>query len=761
MRKYGIQKQRLGFTFYAMLFALLAIAPVIARQTDKQVDKQINRQEDKQSKTKKAKSDDESTQEKGHEADKLFGLDKVWMVHLKVSPEAYKMLNPPNAPRAFGPGGPGDPAGFSRGNAPNNPPPGPPQQAQQNRPSPGGTGERDAPGRAFGGPGGPGPMGGIEFPEVKATVEFDGQTLDEIGLRYKGNSTFMASRNTLKKSFKLDFNQFVKKQKFLGLTKLNLNNNALDGSQIREAVSYEIFRQAGVPAPRTAFARVYLTVPGEHDKKYLGMYTIVEQVDERFLQNHFPAKDGLLLKPERIGAMPYYGDDWSQYAKPYDAKNDATPDETSRFIALVKLVNQGTDEEFKERIRSFININAFMRFLALNGLMANMDSILAMGQNYYIYHDTTEDQFHWLPWDLNMSFGGFPSGSPEQMMNLSIAHPHAGKHVLIDRLLAIPEIRRAYLEQVRDLTAQVFTTSNINAIIEKVKVTVRPAIADESTQALTQFDNAMKETLPESIENQANDPGFIGRMGGGPMMGLGRGGSPLKPFIARRVESVRDQLAGKSEGYTPANFGPMGGGRGPGGPGGFGLAGPGEMMRFGPSALIAPQLLKAADKNQDNKLTLAEFTGAADHWFTEWDTARKRSLDAETLAHGLNQIIGLPPGFGPPGGPDGAPADMLPPVGPFAEGGLGMILATALLKAVDTNHDHKLTQIEFKNGVARWFKQWDEDKNQTLDEAEMRNGLGWMLPPPSFGPGAVPMTDSPAQPSPQSKKRSQPAKPKR
>ncbi|MEP7338433.1 MAG: CotH kinase family protein [Acidobacteriota bacterium] len=719
----------------AALLAMLIVASAFARQTEQQGEKQA--------KKKKAKSEDEPSQEKNHEADKLFGLDKVWTVHLKVSPEAYKALDPPNAQRGFGPGGPGGPPGFVRGDVPNNPPP---DRPQQDRPWPGG------PGGGFGGPGGPGPMGGIEFPEVKASVEFDGQTLDEVGLRYKGNSTFMASRNSPKKSFKLDFNQFVKKQKLFGLTKLNLNNNALDGSQIREAVSYEIFRQAGVPAPRTAFARVYLTVQGQHDKKYLGMYTIVEQVDEHFLQNHFASKEGLLLKPERIGAMPYYGEDWSKYAKPYDAKNDGTPAETKRFIALAKLVNKGRDDEFREQIRSFINVNAFLRFIALNGLMANMDSILAMGQNYYIYHDAAEDQFHWIPWDLNMSFGGFPSGSPEQMMALSIAHPHAGKHVLIDRLLAIPEIKKAYMEQVKELTAQVFTTSNINAIIEKVKATARPAIADESTQALLLFDNAMKETLPESTGNQGNDPGFGGRMGGGPM-GPGRG-SPLKPFIARRVESVRDQLAGKSEGYTPTNFGPMGGGR-PGGPGGgFGPGGPDQMMRIGPGAFIAPQLLKAADKNQDNKLTQAEFIEAAGHWFTEWDTAKKRSLDMESLAHGLNQIIGPPPGFGP----DGSPTDMPgPPDAVFVmrTGGPGTLLATAILKAADASHDHKLTQIEFKNAVAKWFKQWDEDKNQTLDEAEMRNGLSWMLPPPSFAP----MDGSPAgQPAAQSKKPVAPAK---
>lgn len=747
-----MRRHILAFTSVAALIALLAIAPVIAQQAEKQADQQAGKQEDKSAKKKKAKSEDESSQDKNHEADKLFGLDKVWTVHLKISPEAYKALDPPNAPGRFGPGAP---PRFRREDAPNNPRPdqAPSQAPAQDRLIP----------RGPGGPGGPGPMGGIEFPEVKATVEFDGQTLEEVGLRYKGNSTFMASRNTPKKSFKLDFNQFVKKQKLLGLTKLNLNNNALDASQIREAVSYEIFRQAGVPAPRTAFARVYLTVTGEQEKKYLGMYTVIEQVDEKFLQNHFASKDGLLLKPERIGELPYYGDDWSKYAKPYDAKNDGTPAATKRFMALARLINNATDEEFREQIRSFINVNAFARFLALNGLMVNMDSILAMGQNYYIYHDATEDQFHWIPWDLNMSFGGFPSGSPEQMMSLSIAHPHAGKHALIDRLLAVPEIKKAYMEQVRELTAQVFTIANISAVIEKIKATARPAIADESKLALEQFDKMMQETMPEKGSTRPDNPAPGGPVGfGGPMM-MG-GGTPLKPFIARRIESVRHQLAGKSEGYTPTNFGPGGGrGFGPGrGPeGGFGPGGPppgggmmGGVMVFEPGGFLALQLLEAADKNKDGKLTQLEFTDAAGHWFTEWDTAKKRSLTVEELGYGLNQFFGPPPGFGPPGT---APEGGAPPPSMFG-GGPGSLIATALLQSADANRDSKLTQIEFKTGIAKWFAQWDKDKTRTLEEKEISQGLGQVLPAP---PGFESPIEPPAnQPATQSKKAASPAKTK-
>src|ERR1041384_4823135 len=93
-----------------------------------------------------------------------------------------------------------------------------------------------------GGPGrmeGPGPMmrrGGergtnmmmmpamrhLRFTTVPATLEFEGKTFGEIGLLCKGNSSFMGSSRSMKRPFKLDFNDYVKGQKFFGLTKLSL-----------------------------------------------------------------------------------------------------------------------------------------------------------------------------------------------------------------------------------------------------------------------------------------------------------------------------------------------------------------------------------------------------------------------------------------------------------------------------------------------------------------------------------------------------------
>ncbi|MFT6562855.1 MAG: spore coat protein CotH, partial [Limisphaerales bacterium] len=61
---------------------------------------------------------------------------------------------------------------------------------------------------------------GADFEYVRANATVAGKALENVGLRYKGNSSFSTARGIPKKSFKIDFNRFVKGQKFVGLTKL-------------------------------------------------------------------------------------------------------------------------------------------------------------------------------------------------------------------------------------------------------------------------------------------------------------------------------------------------------------------------------------------------------------------------------------------------------------------------------------------------------------------------------------------------------------
>ena len=131
---------------------------------------------------------------------------------------------------------------------------------------------------------------GVHHQYGKATFEMEGEQIAPIGLRYKGNGTFLEykeGRIEQRLSFKIDFNEFQEDLSFRGLGKLNLNNNITDPSYLREALSYELFREAGIPCSRVSFARVNLRIPGLVDRQPHGLYSVVEQVDKRFLKHRY------------------------------------------------------------------------------------------------------------------------------------------------------------------------------------------------------------------------------------------------------------------------------------------------------------------------------------------------------------------------------------------------------------------------------------------------------------------------------------------
>ncbi|MCI0376969.1 MAG: CotH kinase family protein, partial [Gemmataceae bacterium] len=173
-----------------------------------------------------------------------FGLTKIWTVHLEISATEYDAMQ--SAAGGFGfPGGPP-----------------PKKQVKKN------DKQRDSEKNLF----------GTDFPWVEGDFSADGMTLKKVGVRYAGDITYFASTRGLKRPLKIAFDKFGDQQ-FHGLSAIQLHAMPLDPSKAREALAYSLFRAAGVPAPRTAFAEVTLTVPGKYDKEYLGLFTVVENVD--------------------------------------------------------------------------------------------------------------------------------------------------------------------------------------------------------------------------------------------------------------------------------------------------------------------------------------------------------------------------------------------------------------------------------------------------------------------------------------------------
>ncbi|HEV8291515.1 MAG TPA: CotH kinase family protein, partial [Tepidisphaeraceae bacterium] len=149
---------------------------------------------------------------------------------------------------------------------------------------------------------------------VLCEMEFDGQGIADVGLRFKGNSSYAVSAGTLRRPMKVDFDRFIEGGRFAGLETLNFSNTSYDPSQVRESLAFWLYRKLGVPASRTGFALVYLSVAGKFEREYLGLYTLIEEVDHQFLKEHFGNEDGLLVKPSGMRGLAYLGDQWEQYA---------------------------------------------------------------------------------------------------------------------------------------------------------------------------------------------------------------------------------------------------------------------------------------------------------------------------------------------------------------------------------------------------------------------------------------------------------------
>jgi Ca2+-binding EF-hand superfamily protein len=170
-----------------------------------------------------------------------------------------------------------------------------------------------------------------------------------------------------------------------------------------------------------------------------------------------------------------------------------------------------------------------------------------------------------------------------------------------------------------------------------------------------------------------------------------------------------------------------------GGPGGPGFAGgPGGAGGFGPGLFLAPQILAQADKNDDQKLTPAEFTALADAWFDKLDPDTTGKVTQEQFVANLREVLPPPDrgGFGPP---DGPASERGQPRGNRGGFGPGRFAGQGLFPALDANKDGALTRAELKDTFARWSREWDTARRGSLNEEDLREGLSRASAQSGFG----------------------------
>ncbi|WP_340372541.1 CotH kinase family protein [Peribacillus sp. FSL E2-0218] len=362
---------------------------------------------------------------------------------------------------------------------------------------------------------------------VNADVTINGETVKNVGFRTKGNlslNSVVQMDDSERYSWKIDFDYYQDDQDLHGLKKLALNNNYSDPTFMREYLSYELMEKMGIATPGHSY--MYVTING----KEWGLYLGVEAIEETFLNTNFADATGDLYYPDGTGSdLKWISEDIDDYTGLNLKTNDHS--DQSAMIHMLDAINNGGN------IEEVLDVDEMLRYFAANTALVNLDHYQGdKKHNYYLYEEN--GVFSILPWDYNMSFGGYSGGGgrqaggtarknedeatakndnaeqddmklPEEApnmngggmmdmsshfmnesnINFSITEPVSGTALedrpLLNALLSNDEYREKYDDYLNDIATDFFSEEKMTAMTSEISTLITPYVKRDPTKFYT------------------------------------------------------------------------------------------------------------------------------------------------------------------------------------------------------------------------------------------------------------------------------------
>jgi hypothetical protein len=269
----------------------------------------------------------------------------------------------------------------------------------------------------------------------------------------------------------------------------------------------------GVNAPRCTYARVYL------NNTYWGLYTLVEDVDSKFLKQHFPDNNGNLYKGDPNGDLKWYGSAASSYYSHYELSSSSSVIDWSDMVHFLDLANNTSSTVYYDSLETVLDSWSFLYYLAAQNIFVNLDSYAGSGHNYYTFDDSTYFHFHWIAWDVNESFGNFNmSMNLTQLENLNYDYlSQPTNRPLAEKMFADPTYHSMYISAFCSMMPD-FTNANLDPKIDSLANLIRTDVYADPNKFFT--NQQFEDNITMSVGNTAG----------------------IKPFITARAASLSSQL---------------------------------------------------------------------------------------------------------------------------------------------------------------------------------------------------------------------------
>lgn len=296
---------------------------------------------------------------------------------------------------------------------------------------------------------------------------------------------------------------FHKDRPLAGMTTINLIYEYMDRFALAEHMAYEVYRKAGLAAPRTDHVRTWV------DGRSLGFQLLIEQPNKAFLRHNNVSPDGNLYK------AVWFGD---TVVNRHEKKSN-THTGHDDLVKVINLLNSTRGDEQWAVIKREFDVEQVATYFAVRTLLSDWDGFF---NNYYAYHDTRKTgKWTMYPWDQDKTWG-FHDGTQgyQVFFDMPITHGMAGDQPrgntawwrpggdFSKPMLANPHFRRVFLAKTKELLQTVYTEEAIFPLIKAMgerledEVKARAVLHGQDPKAATVQFHRTLDTLREHLKKR-------------------------------------------------------------------------------------------------------------------------------------------------------------------------------------------------------------------------------------------------------------------
>lgn len=309
--------------------------------------------------------------------------------------------------------------------------------------------------------------------DIPATLIYDDSTYLNVGVRFRGQTSYQNVQNSQKKSFNISIDYINDDQRIGGYKTLNLNNCYDDPTFMKE-ILYSALAGKHVPMFKANFVK--LIINGEN----WGIYSNVQQLNREFYSDWFLSNDGTNWRavipdtstlPRGPGGFVGFGTGFSSlnylgsnpiiYSSYYTLKSHKVENPWDDLVTACHRLNTLPTNLLYDSLKHYIDVDRSLWHLATENIFTDDDGYINKGgMDYYIYYDIETNRLSPIIYDGNSTFLA-------RKLNLSLfAKEGDVKYPLISKLMSNPQLKQRYVAHVRTILNDSFTEEKANTLIE-------------------------------------------------------------------------------------------------------------------------------------------------------------------------------------------------------------------------------------------------------------------------------------------------------